>query len=361
MRSNFGHIQKLDAGKYRVHWSDNHKRHSKVIVGTLDDAEIFLAQKKLETTGMVSDSITYADYWDYAVVPTFDGLAETTVSDYERVWQVELAPRIGRHRVSETNWRYVQTVLNQVRSRSVAQHAYRLWKKICNLAIRDGLLVTNPVDRNIRLKPHEKREKTVLSASEVLNLLDAAKDSRYIPLVCMEIGGGLRHEEACAITNGDISFEDGRAILSVSKALTTAQGKVVPKETKTALSRRQAVLGEPFSSILHEHLAKVPANENLRPSPATVSHNWKAWCERHDLPYIPFGQMRTEFSVLHQQAGSIDSLVSLAMGHSDGTTRGRNYTVNTLPAMKMLADNLADYMRCCMKEEETAGQGDFID
>ena len=359
MRSRFGHIQVLAPGRIRVHWSENHVRRNQVILGTEEDAERFLARKYLESTGTVPDSITYADYWDWAIVPTLEGLAETTIADYERVWNVELLPRIGWRRVSDTNWRLAQTILNQISSPSVAQHAYRLWKKVCNLAIRDGLLVANPIDRNIRLKPHAKREKTVLSREEVLALLEQARDSKYLPLVCMEIGAGLRHEEACAIVRSDISFEGRWAILSVSKALTTAQGKVIRKGTKTPLSRRLVALGEPFRSFLDMSIGRVPENTENQASPSTISHNWRDWCRRHEIPYLPFGQMRTQFSVLHQQAGSIDSLVSLAMGHSDGTTRGRNYTVNTLPAMKMLADNLSDYMNCCTENDITAGQGDF--
>lgn len=345
MRSNFGHIEKISDRKYRVYWPENHRQRSKTIDGSLDDAETFLARKKIDRSGIVSTSTTYAEYWQLAVVPTFAGLAETTIADYERLWRVELQPRIGTHKVSDTTWRYVQHVLNEIDSASVAQHAYRLWKKMCNLAIRDGLLVTNPVDRNIRLPEHKRKEKVTLTGDEVLALLEAAKDSKYLPIVCMEIGGGLRHEEACAITRSDIRFEGRWAILSVSKALTTAQGKVIRKDTKTAFSERLVALGEPFCGILKANMGKIPANVESQSNPSTISHNWRDWCKRHGVTYIPFGQMRTQFSVMHQQAGSIDSLVSLAMGHSDGTTRGRNYTVNTLPAMELLADNLTAYLQ----------------
>ena len=344
MRSNFGHIEKLGPDKCRVFWPENHRKRSKVIYGTLDDAEVFLARKKIEQYGLVSSATTYNEYWDMAVTPTFKGLAETTIADYNRLWNVELQPRIGHHKVSETTWRYVQTVLNEIHSPSVAQHAYRLWKKIGNLAVRDGLLTVNPVDRNIRLKAHKKREKMVLSRDEVLDLLEQAKKSKYLPIICMELGAGLRHEEACAMTRSDVTFEDRWAILSVSKAATTAQGKVIRKDTKTAFSRRQVACGEPFMSLIQSSIGNLPENVENQANPNTISHNWREWCKRHEITYLPFGQMRTQFSVMHQQAGSIDSLVSLAMGHSDGTTRGRNYTVNTLPAMKLLADNLTAFL-----------------
>lgn len=44
------------------------------------------------------------------------------------------------------------------------------------------------------------------------------------------------------------------------------------------------------------------------------------------------------------EAGSPDSLVSLSMGHSDGTTRGRNYQKHTRRGMALVADCLTDYL-----------------
>lgn len=288
--------------------------------------------------------ITYREYWDLSVVPTFEGLSERTVYDYGRIWRIELEPLIGYRRVRDTTWRTVQNALNQITAPSVQHHAYRTWKKICNLAVRDGLLSANPIDRNIRLKAEKKRDKALMDRGELARLFDGAAGCKHIVIAAMEIGGGLRHEEACAVTRGDVEIDGDFAIVSVSKALTCAGGKVIRKDTKTAFSRRVVALGEPFRSIIAGNLAALPADVAGQSSPVTISRNWMKYCTRNGLPYIPFGQMRTQFSVMHQQAGSIDSLVSLAMGHSDGTTRGRNYTVNTLPAMKLLAANLTEWL-----------------
>ena len=48
MRSNFGHIEKISDRKYRVYWPENHRQRSKTIDGSLDDAETFLARKKID-------------------------------------------------------------------------------------------------------------------------------------------------------------------------------------------------------------------------------------------------------------------------------------------------------------------------
>lgn len=363
MRSGFGHIEAHGPGKWRVYWSENGKRKSKVIDGKRADAELFLAYRRIDASGHVDSSMTYSQYWDYAVVPTFDGLAERTVYDYNRIWSVELAPRIGGKVVAATTWRYAQSVLSRIEAPSVQAHAYRTWKKVCNLAVRDGLLSSNPIDRNIRLRQVEKREKVILSREELADVLVAARDYKHAYLLALEMGCGLRHEESCAVTQGDIVFDGPHAVITVSKALTVAGGKVIRKDTKTAFSRRVVACGEPFRSILAATYDKIPASVSRQSSPVTISRNWLKYCERNGITHIPFGQMRTQFSVMHLQAGSIDSLVSLAMGHADGTTRGKNYTVNTLPAMKLLADGLTYWCtqspalaRCSIYYGKTAGQ-----
>lgn len=54
--------------------------------------------------------------------------------------------------------------------------------------------------------------------------------------------------------------------------------------------------------------------------------------------------MRSIYATWHGEAGSPDSLVSLSMGHSDGTTKGRNYQMSTKKGLILIADLLTDYI-----------------
>ncbi|MDU1388599.1 MAG: hypothetical protein E6958_10100 [Eggerthella sp.] len=96
-RSNFGTIQYVSKGKYRVWWEDGRsttgkrKRASKVVNGTMDDAELYLAKIRVGLVGCTED-MTYDELWAGKVQPSFerDGLATKTVENYERVWAREL-------------------------------------------------------------------------------------------------------------------------------------------------------------------------------------------------------------------------------------------------------------------------------
>lgn len=336
MRSRFGHIQYIAPDVRRVYWRESNRTRSKTIHGDDDAAERFLAHVRLGD-GAVMD-VPWSDYYRLSVVPTYEGLADKTVADYERLWRRELEPRIGSKMVSDTDWRFVEKTLAQIGSASVQAHAFRLWRKMGNLAVRDGLLDRNPCDRSIKLKRGEKRPKHMLDASEVLPLIDATHGTYYERLLLMEMCAGLRHGEAVAMERDDARLEDGRAVLSVSKAVVVVGSKVIRKETKTAFSDRESVLSDGLARRLMD--AKWPERQQ---NPETLTKDWRMWCRRHGFGYVRFSDMRSIFATLACEVCD-SSLVSLMMGHSDGTTRGRNYQQATRRALCIVADSFAELL-----------------
>ena len=343
----FGHIQRLEGNRYRVYWPENGVKRSHRMEGTLKDAELFLARKRIETGGTVPDCLM-RDYWRIAVVPTFGNLAQRTAYDYSRRWQHDLEPRFGNVPVSSITWRYAESALATIESPIVQRDAFRLLKKVLNMAVRDGLISSNPVAGGVKLKPYRKREKTLYDRDTVRDVLARAIGFKHYPLIVMELGCGLRHEEACAVTRSDVSVLEYRerlyASVSVSKALTSVDSKKVLKDTKTAFSGREVLLGGALRDALLATKDRLPIDTGEQSSPVTISHNWKRYATNNGIPYIPFANMRTNYSVLHAEAGSLDSLVSLSLGHSDGTTRGRHYMEQTRAGLVLIVDNLSEYI-----------------
>lgn len=78
-RSNFGTIQYVSKGKYRVWWEAGCKgdgkrnRPSRIVYGTRDDADLFLAVKKINALGC-DEFTTYDEFWA-AKVGTVKNLA----------------------------------------------------------------------------------------------------------------------------------------------------------------------------------------------------------------------------------------------------------------------------------------------
>ena len=360
-RSRFGSIKRLGPDHYRLRWSDRGRRKCQHVRCTREEAIAILAHKQAEIGGGVPD-MTWSTYWNFAAEPSFEGLAEKTVHGYRRVWRVELEPRIGNKKVSATTWRQAESVLNDIQASSVQRAAFRLWRKICNFAVRDGLLDRNPVDRSIKLKRHVKRKKELIPAEDMGEWLEAIRGSSYEALFLLEVGGGLRHEEACAMVWENVERYDayGRTyvIARVERGLVMVGGKKELKDVKNEHSRREVVIGDPFASRLLElHLVRGPVRPSVTPyrdgpytakhfsTPSAITNNWRNWCDRNGLFYVRPGDMRSVFATLHGEAGTPDSLVSLAMGHADGgSTKARNYQQRTRRGLIVAADSLTDYL-----------------
>ncbi len=383
-RSNFGTIQYVSKGKYRVWWEDGRmddgkrKRASKIVNGTKDDAELYLAKIRVGLLGC-SDDMTYNELWAAKVQPSFerDGLATKTVENYERVWARELRPRIGGELVASTTCGRAEDVLREIASPWVQRSAYQLWKKICNIAIRERVRPDNPVNRYIRLDRLPEVERRILDASEVVDWMERIRGLKHEAVLLAEAGGGLRPEEGIALLKEDVSRLEhkGRVYAEavVDKALVSTRNGRELKGTKNGFSERKSIIGWPFAERLLElaegegplcpngrvgHEPGSPWEARHYISPVSFTNSYRQWCRDNGVEYVRPGKLRKSWSTMHGEAGSPDSLVQRAMGHSDGTTRGRSYQSATRRGNILIADHLSELIA---EETDMARIGTWIE
>lgn len=330
----------------------------RAVRGSRVDAAIALARLLGDE---LPPDVTWDDYWSGVVEPTFSGLSERTASDYRRLWDVELRQRIGASKVADLNWHAANAALTDIKAPTVQRYAGRLLKKMCNMAIRDGLLAVNPVDRRIEYAPHRKRPKRLVDASEVAGFLETLRGCPYEPLLLCELGAGLRPEEARALLWEDVRPYQMRGwtycAIEVSKALTAVSGRAVLRDTKNSSSARTAVMGDPFAARLLE-LAEgksgplVPSGlpyDPVRPeawhaTPSSIGHGWAKWCAANGVERFTEENMRSSYASMMGEALAPDSVVAGNMGHSDGTTKGVHYQRVTMRAKCAAAGLLADFL-----------------
>lgn len=356
-RSHFGSIQRLSENRYRIWWTEDGKRRSAYVDGNRDAAEIELARRRLSKT---PELITWGDFYTLHVQPTYDGLATKTVDDYERVWRKELCPRIGDDRVADIDWQRANAVLTSIHAPTVQRRAGALLKKMCNIAIRLGLLPYNPVQA-IQYAPHRPRPKRLLDYADVPRFLESIEGIKYEPCLLLMVGCGLRPEEAFALVWDDITAHEFAgntyARIRIDKALTVPTSGKELKSTKNTSSERDAICGEPFASRLlvladgksgplvpsgKPYSAKYP--ERWYTSPVTVAHNWKAYCKAHGIAHVTLENMRSSYATMMGEAMAPDSVVAGNMGHSGNTVKTRHYQRVTMRAKCIAADMLADLL-----------------
>ena len=357
-RSLFGSIEYLGPDYYRVWWTDAEgNRRSHRLRGTRDEAEAYLAARRL---GGMPDSTTWNQLWYAVALPQIETLAVRTREEYLGNWEKRLRPLIGDETVGSMDWHRANAVLTSIDAPSMQRQCGKLLKKLCNMASREGLLARNPVDRAIQYKPHRKRPKTLVDATQVREIMEGARGCKYEPVILCLMGFGMRPEEADALLWEDLRAYELKGTVycaaSVSKALVWSHqsGKIL-KDTKNDPSSREAVCGEPWASRLLE-LAEgktgplCPSGEPYDPrrpeawytSPLTITHNWEKWCARKGIPYVNQKNMRSSYATMMGEAMVPDSVVEGNMGHSGSSTKTANYQRVTMRAKCMAADMLAE-------------------
>ena len=88
-------------------------------------------------------------------------------------------------------------------SPSTVRQTYTVLRSVLETAVRDELLATNPAAR-VKRPGVPRTEAHYLSIAEVAALLEAAKDSRHVPLFRLLVSTGLRRGEALALRWQDV-------------------------------------------------------------------------------------------------------------------------------------------------------------
>lgn len=362
----WGRIETLVPGeKYRIWWpvppdpeTGKRERPTEVVYGTYEDADVALARKRVEAKG-ADMGTTWSQYWDRDILPSMDGLAPRTRSDYIYYFERFLRPEIGSLPVSKTDGKLACRVMEGVDPPYAWHYTYALWKKMCNMAVYDKLIPSNPVNRFIPRKAVEKRRGHELLAEDAFPYILGTRGSRYLFLAICSPIGGLRPEEVYALCSWDLTRLGAYAAADIYKTVTVVDHKkVFALKTKTEFSRRRMLFAEPFASMLLEAASECdgPLFPGPKPSgktpnatwfanPDRIRRNWQGWCDRHGMDYVRPGDMRTIYSDWQSEAGTPDSLVEMSMGHKHASTRGRNYMNWSRRDAENVASSLAAYLK----------------
>lgn len=346
-RSSFGYIKKHGKyGKYRVYWSENKQRKSRV-VDNLKVATELLAIKRLEN-GYTDSTVTFNAYYKNVVQPSYKNLAKRSIYDYEYTWE-KIKPFLGNKEISETGRKEIQNVIDKFESPKMQQKIFVLLRKIYNMAIIDNIALKNPCDKGIRRLPQKKKIKKLYTAQELNNVLNMTYGSKFAIAVLLECVCGLRHEELCGLSSEDFEI-DGKArcvYITIEKALTEVNGQKILKSTKNCSSTRLVALDyDVFGKIFSDHISKISKKNSLKDYPwqLKLTKQWKRVCDNYKIPHIPFASMRSVYATLCSEAGCMDSIVGKSMGHSGNNMKEKIYQNITRQALAINAKALGTYI-----------------
>ena len=168
----------------------------------------------------------------------------TTKSLYGSLSRKHLeATDIGAKRLDRLKPSDVESLIVELRAKKLAdstvRQVYTVLRQALDVAVRDGLLASNPVAK-VKRPGVARTEARYLPSADVVRLLEAAKGLRYYVAVVLMAATGLRRGEAAGLLWSDLDLDKGE--LTVRHTLSRVDGALVLTEPKTDRSRRKVPL-----------------------------------------------------------------------------------------------------------------------
>ncbi|GAA3302612.1 tyrosine-type recombinase/integrase [Dactylosporangium vinaceum] len=313
----------------------------------------------------------------------------TTKLHYTRDVERVLIPHLGRLCLADLDARRLRTIFTEIaqttntkgqpQSASAMQHLRTTLRAALNLAVREGVIATNPA-RHIEVpsyrKPHakvwtdgrvaewqrtgERPSVAVWTADQLATFLHGVTNDALFALWWLTALRGLRRGEACGLRWSELDLDHG--VLFVVRNRTTAGYQVVEGEPKTAAGRRAVALDRRTVKVLREHRRRQTQQRERRLAAGKVWHDsgyvfvgkegnpihpsyasgrFRLLVKRAGIPPVRLHDLRHGAASLAHEAGADLKTLQDLLGHSSIVITADTYT-SVLPlAQRKCADATA--------------------
>ena len=281
-----------------------------------------------------------AAYFLYYVVK--DCYVNSTYQAYKARLNNHVLPELGTVRVKDLKKLDVQNLIFGLSNQDVpvSAHTSRLVKSILN-RILDYAVDIEIIDRNvaqrIMLPKEVKYQPRIYTKGEIINLLDAAKDTfLHIP-VLLAVKTGLRRSEILALQWSDISLENKSITVRKTIAGRSLNGPKTkysqrcfqpPDAVLSALRsywNEQKRLDAKREDVISGKAFVVGKDDGSSYNPSYMSRKFNELLKANNLPAIRFHDLRHAYATYAHENGMNVKELSLSLGHNSAATTLDNY------------------------------------
>jgi len=336
-------IGKDSTGKYRF--------HSETVRGTKKEAEKHLSEmlSQQDKGTFIKPTKTtlsaYLERWltDY-VKPN---LGPRTYEGYESIIRCHLTPDLGRLQLMQLKPQHLQKYyalklagVRQDRKDALTQttvsHHHTCLHRALKMAVRWGLLTSNPADAVTPPRPQHSDMKT-MNEDELQIFLAEAKKTPYYTMFYTFLFTGMRRSEVLALRWNDVDLL--MCQISVTQTLHHLRdGSMVFRQPKTAKGRRLISLSPSLALVLTELKANQKQERNLvgtklketelvfgtpegKPLlPDMISNTWLRIIKRAGLSHFRLHDARHTHASLLLKQGVHPKVVQERLGHATIST-----------------------------------------
>lgn len=351
MRSAQGHVKEVRKGVWNVvvefPRKPNGKRHqvSRTIRGTRKDAEKKKNELLLQAGYDIQSELTVTEYCDLIYLPMKEKSVKIqTFETYERRINNHIRPAFDDVRLVDLTPHLIRRWLES-KSPKVAKECRRMLRMICQEAVYDDHLQSNPVDRVKPVKV-ERYDPDVLDAEDIEVYLWHFAGMRSEPAVLIALGCGLRRGEIVALNVEDINPVTGSIIIDDEIVPTQRHGDY-QDDPKSHSSRRKVHMPQPLLERLLEILpTSGPVARNMNGTRIKANVLTHLYEKERDLlppsvPRISLKNLRhSSLTLAYESTGDLEATKERA-GHSNISITARYYVRPTGERDKLTAERMA--------------------
>jgi integrase len=264
-----GTIQARGGNSFRLRYRVDGKRFTETFRGLKSEA-----QKRL--TALIAagdagdhiapDRITMTQWlprWTALIERKADGDATTgrnrgrlvnsrTLERYEELLRLHVLPTLGSlplHKIRGTQIDDLYSALEQRLAPRTVHHVHTVLKACLNMAVRKGLLGSNPAEKAEAPSPGESDHGMALDEHQLTALVQGFKGTALYPIVAVAAFTGARRNEILALRWSDLSVEDKTLTIARAVEETKKHGRGT-KEPKTARGLRTIAIDDSLVELL---------------------------------------------------------------------------------------------------------------
>ena len=222
---------------------------------TAKEAEKALRNKKYELEhGIYSKtSRLNMDTWFETWISTYrTNCKPTTIEVYRKTYKRYISPEFGKKQLKALKPEQIQKLLNRMAktySKSVFGNINFLLYDLLDQAVKNQLIVQNPMQYTTRPATKKSEKRKALSRSETTAFLAAAKSSYYYDMFRLSTLTGLRIGEVTGLQWQDVDLKKKEIHVRHTLAWITGKGYFL-QEPKSENSRRTIPLPDKAVSLL---------------------------------------------------------------------------------------------------------------
>lgn len=281
--------------------------------------------------------LTVAEWLDTWTRDYLGGVKPLTAQTYTEQVKKHIKPSLGAIKLESLTTQMIQTFYNGLTkgdnplSPKTVKNIHGVLHKALAQAEANGLIRANPTKACV-LPKMQKKEIRPLDSSDIMRLLDAAKNDDYINLFTVAIFTGMRQGELLGLSWDCVDFDLG--VITVKQQLQRKDGKYYLLTPKSGKPRRvtpaplvldalrneqkrqnedQAVAGSVWSNPLNLVFTDASGKNLVR---RTVDKHYKKILEQSGLDDHRFHDLRHTFAVTSLVAGDDIKTVQENLGHA---------------------------------------------